>query len=83
MEHRLRRVWRNAISRRYEAEADWIALGATRDPGAAKRLFERFERTSLQEPDPPTLVYLWLASHPTLMQRIAMAERFAERRAGR
>jgi len=70
----------NAASRRYEAEADWVALRATRDPAAARRLFERFERTSLQEPNPPALVYLWLGSHPTLMQRIAMAERFAERR---
>jgi len=73
----------NAASRRYEAEADWIAIRATDDPAAATRLFQRFERTSLQEPDPPTVAYLWLASHPTLMQRIAMAERFAERRRAR
>jgi STE24 endopeptidase len=68
----------NAVSRRYEAEADWRALRATGDPDAATRLFERFERTSLQEPNPPALAYLWFETHPTLMQRIAMAERYEE-----
>ena len=37
-------------------------------------------RTSLAEPNPPLLEYLWLENHPTLMQRIAMAERFRDRR---
>jgi STE24 endopeptidase len=63
----------NAVSRRYEAEADWRALGATRDPRSAQGLFRRFERTSLEDPDPGVLDYLWLENHPTLMQRIAMA----------
>jgi STE24 endopeptidase len=63
----------NAISRRDEAEADWHALNAARDPSAQAALFEQFARTSLEEPDPPLLDYLWLENHPTLMQRIAMA----------
>jgi STE24 endopeptidase len=67
----------NAVSRRYEAEADWRALEATHDPADARRLFQNFARTSLQEPDPPLLGYLWLENHPTLMQRIAMARNFA------
>ena len=67
----------NAVSRRYEAEADWRALNATHDPVAARKLFERFAATSLQDPDPPLLEYLWLENHPTLMQRISMAERFS------
>ena len=62
----------NAVSRRYEAEADWRALNATHDPAAAQRLFRRFEQTSLEDPDPGVLDYLWLENHPTLMQRIAM-----------
>jgi STE24 endopeptidase len=69
----------NAVSRRYEAEADWRALNATRDPAAATRLFQNFARTSLQEPSPPLLDYLWLENHPTLAQRIAMANAFRER----
>lgn len=69
----------NAVSRRYEAEADWRALEATRDPASARKLFQNFARTSLAEPNPPLLDYLWLEGHPTLMQRIAMAERFRQR----
>jgi STE24 endopeptidase len=66
----------NAVSRRYEAEADWRALQTTHDPAAMRRLFERFQETSLQDPNPPLWAYLWLENHPTLMQRIAMAERY-------
>jgi STE24 endopeptidase len=69
----------NAVSRRYEAEADWRALNATRDPASARRLFASFERTSLEQPSPSLLDYVWLEDHPTLMQRIAMAERWHER----
>jgi len=67
----------NLVSRRYEAEADWRALNATRDPVAARRLFESFARTSLEQPNPPLLDYLWLENHPTLMQRIAMTRAWA------
>ncbi|HEX4526965.1 MAG TPA: M48 family metalloprotease [Gaiellaceae bacterium] len=66
----------NVVSRRYEAEADWRALNATRDPASARALFESFEQTSLEEPSPPLWDYLWLENHPTLMQRIAMTERW-------
>jgi len=72
----------NEVSRRYEAEADWRALNATRDPASDVRLFRTFARTSLDQPNPPLWDYLWLENHPTLMQRIAMAERWQER-AGR
>ncbi len=66
----------NAVSRRYEAEADWRALNAAHDPAAQRRLFRDFERTSLQRPNPPLWAYVYLADHPTLMQRIAMVERW-------
>jgi Zn-dependent protease with chaperone function len=69
----------NVVSRRYEAEADWRALNATKDPASMQRLFQSFERTSLEEPNPGLLDYLWLENHPTLMQRIAMAQRWRER----
>jgi len=64
----------NAISRHMEAEADWEALQATRDPAAATALFERFVPTTLDEPNPSTWEYLLLENHPTIEQRIAMAE---------
>jgi STE24 endopeptidase len=71
----------NLVSRRYEAEADWRALNATRDPAAMEQLFRRFARTSLEQPSPPLLDYLWLENHPTLAQRIAMARAWAARNA--
>jgi STE24 endopeptidase len=67
------------ISRRMEAEADWKALETTNDPAAARRLFVGFAKTSLGSPDPPTWVRIMLESHPTLAQRVAMANAFAAR----
>lgn len=69
----------NAISRRYEAEADWVALQATRDPAAARGLFQRFSHTSLEQPSPALWDYLMLETHPTIAQRIAMANAWAAR----
>ena len=70
----------NVVSRRYEAEADWSALNATHDAASARKLFVDFQRTSLQQPDPPTWDYLWLEDHPTIAQRIAMAEAWVRTR---
>ncbi len=64
----------NAVSRRYEAEADWLGLQATHDPAAFVGLERRFVTTSLADPDPPAWVTIWLGTHPTPMERIAMAE---------
>ena len=64
----------NVVSRRYESEADWAALRAAKDPAAQKTLFQEFSNTSLEQPDPPTWSYIFFDTHPTLMQRIAMAE---------
>ena len=72
----------NVVSRRYEAEADWSALRATRDARSARALFVDFQRTSLQEPNPSTWDYLWLENHPTIAQRLAMVEAWL-RTAGR
>jgi STE24 endopeptidase len=69
----------NYVSRRYEAEADWRALNATRDPASAQRLFQRFARTSLEQPNPPGWDYVLLENHPTLAQRIAMARAWTAR----
>lgn len=64
----------NWISRRMEAEADWKALQTTRNPQAARGLFVGFGETSLGDPDPPAWAHLLLDTHPTLAQRVAMAE---------
>jgi STE24 endopeptidase len=67
----------NAVSRRYEAEADWRSLNATHDPAATARVFKKFASTSLEDPNPGLLDYLWLENHPTLMQRIAMTREWS------
>jgi Zn-dependent protease with chaperone function len=69
----------NVISRRYEAEADWIALRTTNDPAAMRGLMQGFSRTSLQQPNPPAWDYLLLENHPTIAQRIAMANAWKAR----
>jgi STE24 endopeptidase len=69
----------NIVSRREEAEADWSALRATHDPGAARSLFRQLATTSLGNPDPPTWSYVLYADHPTIVQRIAMVEAWQRR----
>jgi STE24 endopeptidase len=69
----------NVISRNSEEEADWKALQTTRDPAAAKGLFREFSETSLGDPSPPTWAYVLLQTHPTLAQRVGMAEAWAAR----
>ncbi|HEY2633060.1 MAG TPA: M48 family metalloprotease [Solirubrobacteraceae bacterium] len=64
---------RNAISRRMEGEADWRALVATHDPAAARMALRRLAVTSLTDPDPPWWAYTLEATHPSIAQRIAMA----------
>jgi STE24 endopeptidase len=70
----------NIRSRHMEAEADWIALQASRDPAAARRLFGHFASLARENPSPPTWSYVLNASHPTLMQRLAMVQAWEDRR---
>jgi Zn-dependent protease with chaperone function len=67
------------ISRQMESEADWKALQTTRDPDAVRGLFTGFAKTSLGDPDPPTWAHVLLDSHPTLSQRVEMAEAWKRR----
>ena len=66
----------NLVSRRYEAEADWIALTATDDPQSFIGLEKQLTITSLGDPDPPAWSNLLFGTHPTPMRRIGMAEAF-------
>ena len=72
----------NAITRNLETEADWVALEATEDPGAARELFSAFSEQGLIDPSPPTWAFVMMETHPTMAQRIAMAEAWRAR-AGR
>ncbi len=68
-----------AISRRYEAEADWLALVATRDPGGVEALERTVAREALLDPEPPAWSQIVRATHPTVADRVAMARAFARR----
>jgi STE24 endopeptidase len=69
----------NAISRRYEAEADWLALRATNDPRASAGLTRRLAQASLAEPDPPRWARVLFKTHPSPLERIAMSRAAAPR----
>lgn len=69
----------NAVSRRVEASADWAALNATRDPTAQRSAMRRLATTSLSDPEPPGWTQTLFGTHPTAMQRIAMAQAWQER----
>jgi STE24 endopeptidase len=72
----------SVISRHMEAEADWAAVEATRDPEAMTGLFRRFSSTSLGDPTPPGWAYVMLATHPPLLDRIEMAQAWKDRNPG-
>jgi STE24 endopeptidase len=67
----------SASSRRYEAEADWAALRTTDDPRAMKRLFRRFTERTLADPDPPGWFHVLFDTHPSGLERVEMAEKYA------
>jgi STE24 endopeptidase len=69
----------NVITRHYEAEADWTSLQTTRNPAALAGVFRHFGAHDLSDPNPPTWAYVLFADHPTLIQRIAMAEAWKRR----
>ena len=72
----------NAVSRRYEAEADHLGLEATGEPAAAEATFRRFVRTNLNDPSPPAWARILLATHPTTEDRIRAARSSAAPPAG-
>jgi STE24 endopeptidase len=72
----------NVVTRRFEAEADWVALETTRDPEPAREAFIDLARKSLADPRPPAWSYVLGQTHPTIVQRIAMANAWAARNGG-
>lgn len=65
----------NTISRRIETRADVDALQATQDPEAFVEMQRQLSLRSLADPTPPAWSQLWFGSHPTVLERIAIAER--------
>jgi STE24 endopeptidase len=66
----------NGISRRYEAEADWVALRATGDGDGMAALQERLALADLSNPDPPGWAVVLFFDHPPVMDRIAVARAY-------
>jgi STE24 endopeptidase len=64
----------NAVSRRYEAEADWIALETTRDAVGAKRFLADLAEAGVRDPSPPRRWTIPFGTHPTLAERAGMAD---------
>ena len=64
----------NTVSRAIEARADRTALVATGDEEAFVRLQKQLAVRSLADPTPPAWSQFWFGSHPTLLQRVGIAE---------
>jgi STE24 endopeptidase len=69
----------SAWSQRLEAEADWTALNATKDPKAMEELFKGFTDEGLADPDPPSWWAEVFDSHPSGAERVAMARAWQDR----
>lgn len=73
----------NTVSRQIETRADVDALRATDDPDAFVAMQRQLSLRSLSDPTPPAWSQLVFGSHPTVLERIAIARRLAGRGAGR
>jgi len=65
----------NVLSRQIETRADVEALVTTRDLDAFVDVQRQLDLRSLTDPTPPALSQWWFGSHPTSLQRIAIAHR--------
>jgi len=69
----------NAFSRHLERRADRFVLELTGDASAFVRAMARLAVQNLSDPAPPRLERWLLASHPAFTERIAAAERLAQK----
>jgi STE24 endopeptidase len=65
----------NAISRRNERQADRYAIERTGNPAACASAFRKLARQNKANPSPHWLEELLFHSHPSIGQRVAMAEK--------
>ncbi|RLK12236.1 STE24 endopeptidase [Micromonospora sp. M71_S20] len=65
------------MSRRVEARADAHALALTGDPAAFEAMQRRLAGINLADPDPPRWEYLYSATHPSTVERMAAARAHA------
>ena len=64
----------NVLSRQVEARADAFALDLTRDPADFVKFERRIAIRNISDPDPPRLLQLLFATHPTTAERIGIGE---------
>jgi STE24 endopeptidase len=67
----------NALSRKYEREADRYALEVTRDREAFISSMEKLADMNLADRDPNPVTEFMLYSHPSIKKRIAFARKHA------
>ena len=68
----------NGVSRKLETRADETALEVTKAPQAFVDLQRRLALRAHADPSPPAWSQWWFGSHPTVLQRIALASRFED-----
>lgn len=69
----------STVSRAIEARADRTALDATADPDAFRGLQRQLALRSLADPTPPAWSQFWFGSHPTVLQRLGIADALDDR----
>jgi len=65
----------NTISRQIETRADVDAVQTTYDPDAFIAMQKQLALRGLGDPTPPSWSQFWFGSHPTTLERVAIAER--------
>jgi STE24 endopeptidase len=70
----------NAFVRRYETEADWVALNAAKDPAAQRSTMRLLAITAKSRPNPPKAEHLFEDGHPTILERIALTKAWEEQK---
>jgi STE24 endopeptidase len=73
----------NAITRTFERQADVAALELAGQPKAFKEAEIRLARDNISNVAPNRLSVLWFATHPTVVERIRMAEEWQNKPPGR
>jgi len=66
------------ISRRAEAAADWAALQVTNDPEGFAAMQVALAHSNLGDPDPPEWVRVLWYTHPTVVERLGLAQSRAD-----
>jgi STE24 endopeptidase len=69
----------SALSRRYEAEADWVGVETTRDASGAHRLLARLAEAGVRDPDPPGWWTFVFGTHPSLSERAGLVDAWVRR----